>query len=147
MVSVHCLPTHPTDWWVRGGSYLLRHRSDEKNSFCMNQMENWKCYTLTTFHAWHNPEAILSDNIINGGLRVLFCHLYYEDVVAAYKWTIPRITCWKGSVIFFRRKQNGLPTVCCRNFLCPRCQLPFQRAQLVYEIDVLRDRGPNRQTV
>lgn len=101
--SVHCLPQH-TDQWVRGGSYSNADQR-RKTHFVRTRVDNWKCSTLTAFHAWHTSEAILSDNImkVSGGFSVLFCLLYYEDVGAVSKWVIPRITLWNGNVIF--RKQ------------------------------------------
>ena len=60
-----------------------------KTHFVPTRVENWKCSTLTAFHAWHTSEAIPSDNVIevSGGPSVLFCLLYYEDG-AVSKWTV-----------------------------------------------------------
>ena len=79
-----------------------------KTHFVWTRVKNWKCSTLTAFHAWHTSEAILSDNIIkvSGGLSVLFCLLYYEDVGAVSKWMIPRITLWNGNVIFQKEAER-----------------------------------------
>lgn len=78
-----------------------------KTHFVRTRVENWKCSTLTAFHAWRTSEAILSDNIMkgSGGLSVLFCLLYHEDVGAVSKWMIPRITLWNGDVIFRKRAE------------------------------------------
>lgn len=100
--SVRCLPSSA----LIGESEVTLPHSDtdqmRKTHLVWTRVENWKCSTLTAFHAWHTSEAILSDNIIkvSVGLNVCFCLLCYEDAVAVSKPPMPRVTFWNGKAIF-----------------------------------------------
>lgn len=89
--SMHCLP--PSTLIGESEVAVTHYETVQKRKthFVRSRVENWKCSTLTAFHAWHPSEAILSDNIIKvTRLSVLFCLPYYEDVAAVSKWMTPK---------------------------------------------------------